>query len=354
MKKKLIYIVVIIAVVALIAYVLTNNKAKNENEQAVVSEKNATIAIRVDTVAAKSLSTDFVSNGTFMPSQELKFSAENSGRVVKVFVDEGSQVRIGQTLAAIKGDKLSVDVTSARASYQNALADAQRYENAFKSGGVTKQQLDQSKVTLANAKAQLDQANISLGDATIKSTINGIVNKRMIEPGSVVSPGTELFELVNVSKLKLTVTVDEGQIPTLKPGNNVDVKASVYPDKKFSGKITFIAPKADASLKFPIEIEIANNPNNELKAGMYGTAEFVQKGSAQKPIRAISRTAFVGGVNAGQVFVVKDGSVKLRKITPGRILGTQVEVLNGLEDGEIVVTSGQINLTDGAKVNIIK
>lgn len=354
MKKTLIYIVVGIAAVALIAYVLMNNKAKNESEQAIVSEKNATIAVRVDTVATKDISTDFVSNGTFTPAQELKFSAENSGRVVRVLVDEGSPVRVGQTLAVIKGDKLSVDLTSARASYQNAVADAQRYENAFKSGGVTKQQLDKSKVDLANAKAQLDQASINLGDATIKSTINGIVNKRMIEPGSVVSPGTELFELVNVSKLKLTVTVDEAQIPSLKLGNSVDVKASVYPDKKFTGKITFIAPKADASLKFPIEIEIANNPDNELKAGMYGTAEFSQKGAARKPIRAISRTAFVGGVNAGQVFIVKDGAAQLRKITPGRILGTEVEVLNGLEDGEIVVTSGQINLTDGAKVSIIK
>lgn len=353
MKKKFIYILAIVVAIALIAFVLTKNKEKNESEQAIVSLKNSSVAVRIDTVQTKAIATDFVSNGTFMPSQELKFSAENSGRVVKVLVDEGSTVRIGQTLAIIKGDKLSVDVTSARAAYQNAVADAARYENAFKSGGVTKQQLDQSKVALANAKAQLDQANISLGDATIKSTINGIVNKRMIEPGSVVSPGTELFELVNVSKLKLTVTVDEAQIPSLKLGNTVAVKASVYPDKNFSGKITFIAPKADASLKFPVEIEIANNPNNELKAGMYGTAEF-SSGKNAAPIRAISRNSFVGGVNAGQVFVVKDSAATLRKITPGRIIGTQVEVLDGLQDGEIVVTSGQINLTEGTKVSIIK
>ncbi|RZJ68731.1 MAG: efflux RND transporter periplasmic adaptor subunit [Flavobacterium sp.] len=353
MKKSIIYIIVTVAVIALIAFVLTKNKAKNEEEQAIVSKKNATIAVRVDTVATKAISTDFVSNGNFMPSQELKFSAENAGRVTKVLVDEGSSVRIGQTLAIIKGDKLSVDVQSARAEYQNAVTDAQRYESAFKTGGVTKQQVDKSKVDLATAKAKLDQSNISLGDATIKSTINGIVNKRMIEPGSVVSPGTELFELVNVSKLKLTVTVDEGQIPSLQLGNPVKVKASVYPDKEFQGKITFIAPKADESLNFPVEIEIANNPNNELKAGMYGTAEFGKAKGADRPIRVIARTAFVGGVNSGQVFVVKDGTATLKKITPGRILGTNVEVLNGLTDGEIVVTSGQINLTNGAKVSII-
>ncbi|SCY26694.1 efflux RND transporter periplasmic adaptor subunit [Flavobacterium caeni] len=354
MKKKLIYIVAIVAVIALIGMTLSNNKAKNENEQAIVSLKNSTVAVRIDTVATGAIDQEFVANGTFAPSQELKFSAENSGRVTKVLVDEGSVVRIGQTLAIIKGDKLSVDVTNARAAYQNAVADAQRYDNAFKTGGVTKQQVDQSKVALANAKAQLDQANISLGDATIRATINGIVNKRLIEPGSVVSPGTELFELVNTSKLKLAVTVPEGQIPLLKLGNNVKVKASVYPDKVFAGKITFIAAKADASLNFPIEIEIANNPNNELKAGMYGTAQFEPTGAGSGNIRAISRTSFVGGVNAGQVFVVKDSTAKMRKVTPGRVLGEKVEILGGLEDGEIIVTSGQINLTDGAKVSIIK
>lgn len=353
MKKTFIYIIVIVAVIVVIGLVLSKNKAKNENEQAIVSAKNATVAVRVDTVASKVMSTDFVSNGTFIPSQQLNFSAENSGRVMKVLVDEGSSVRIGQTLAIIKGDKLSVDVTSARASYNNALADAQRYENAFKTGGVTKQQLDQSKLALSNAKAQLDQASISMGDATIKSTINGIVNKRMIEPGSVVSPGTELFELVNVSQLKLNVTVDEGQIPSLKLGDKAVVKASVYPDKTFEGKITFIAPKADASLNFPVEVTIEKNPDNQLKAGMYGTAEFAPS-SAQKPIRAISRTAFVGGVNAGQVFVVTNGAANLKKITPGRVLGEQVEILGGLNDGDIVVTSGQVNLSEGAKVNIIK
>ncbi len=354
MKKKLIYILAIVASFALIAFVLTGNKNKNQEEQNIVSLKNSSVAVRIDTVATRVVNQDFLANGTFAPSQELRFSAENSGRVLKVLVDEGSTVRIGQTLAIIKGDKLSVDVQSARAAYQNALADSKRYENAFATGGVTQQQLDQARLNLSNAKARLDQANLSFGDATVKATINGIVNKRMIEPGSVVSPGTELFELVNTSKLKLSVTVPEAQIPSLKVGSPVKVKASVYPDKEFSGKITFIAPKADASLNFPVEIEISNNPDNELKAGMYGTALFSSSGAQATPIRTISRTAFVGGVNAGQVYVVKDSVAGLRKIVPGRVLGQEVEVLSGLEDGELVVTSGQINLSEGAKVSIIK
>jgi len=354
MKKKIITAVVILGSLGLIAYVLSSNKAKNEEKTAVVAETNATVVVKIDTVKTQPISLDFVANGNFYPSQELNFSAENSGRVTKVLVDEGTPVRIGQTLAVIKADKINVDLQNAEASYQNAATDAQRFESAYKTGGVTKQQLDQAKLALANAKAHLQQARITLGDASIKSSINGIVNKRFIEPGSVVSPGTQLFELVNVSTLKLKVTVSEDQIAGLKIGSPIKVKASVYPDKEFNGKITFIAPKADTSLNFPVEIEIANNTGNDLKAGMYGTALF-SSSSDKTPLTIVPRTAFVGSVSANQVFVMqKDGTAKMKNVTSGRIIGEKVEILNGLSDGDIVITSGQINLTDGAKVTVLK
>jgi membrane fusion protein (multidrug efflux system) len=181
--KKLIYIGIGIGVLGLFGFILMNNKKKNEAETAIVSEKNTTVAVRTASVKTEAINSDFVANGNFIPSQELKFSAENSGRVIKVLVEEGSQVRIGQTLAIIKGDQLSIDVQNANAAYQNALTDSKRYENAFKTGGVTQQQLDQAKLALVNAKAKLDQAKITYGDATIKSSINGIVNKKSIEPG---------------------------------------------------------------------------------------------------------------------------------------------------------------------------
>lgn len=352
--KKVLYIVIGIAVLGVIGYILTNNKKKNEAETAIISEKNATVAVRTDTVSVTSPNLDYLANGVFTPAQELSFPAENSGRVIKVLVDEGSVVKKGQTLAIIKGDQLNIELQNAQAAYNNAVSDNQRYENAFKTGGVTKQQLDQAKLSLVNAKSRLAQARLSYGDATVKSSINGIVNVRNIEPGSVVSPGTVMFELVDVSSLKLKVTVNETQIANLKKGNDVKVKASVYPDKEFSGKITFIAPKADASLNFPIEIEIANNPDNSLKAGMYGNAVFnsATGGNTQK-ITTISRNAFVGGVANNQVFVVNNGEARLTKVTSGRILGDQVEILDGLKEGDVVVISGQINLVDGTKVSVI-
>lgn len=356
-KNNITRIILTVAILAgtlvLIGWVLTNNKKKNEAKTAIVAESGTTdVAVRVSPVAKEAVATDFSANGNFVPGQQLNFASENSGRVTRVLVDEGSRVRKGQTLAIIKADVLNIDLESADAAYQNAARDLQRYENAFKTGGVTQQQLDQARLQVQTAQARVSAARVRVGDANIRSSINGIVNKRMIEPGAVVAPGTQLFELVDVSRLKLSVSVNESQVANLKVGDKVDVKASVFPDLNFGGTVTFIAPKADASLNFPIEIEIASNPGGKLRAGMYGTALFDMANAA--PVVTVPRSAFVGSVSSNQVFVVEGNVAKIRTVVAGRVLGDKVEILQGLAEGEQVITSGQINLADGSKISVIK
>lgn len=357
MKKKqvtstIITILVIGGLIAGIGWVLTNNKKKNETKTAVVAQNSGNVAVRTSIVKKESVTTDLRANGNFAPAQQLNFAAENSGRVVKILVDEGSRVKKGQTLAIINADVISIDLETARSAYQNAKKDKERYENAFATGGVTQQQLDQARLAFQNAEARLEQAGIRVRDANVRSSINGIVNKRFIEPGAYVSPGTQLFELVDVSKLRLNITVSESQVARLQPGDKVKVMASVLPDKVFEGRISFIAPKADNTLNFPVEIEIAQNPGNQLRAGMYGTAMFSFDNAA--PAIMIPRSAFIGGVNSNRVFIARDGKAYEREVVSGRIIGDKVEILEGLQENDTVITSGQINLTEGSSITIIK
>ncbi len=355
MKKIIITAVIIIGSLGVIGYILTNNKKENEAKTAIVAEKNATVSVRTDVVKTEVVSLDFTSNGNFEPVQELKFSAEKSGKITKVLAKEGDYVSVGQTLAIVRSDVVNVNAQNANAIYQNAVADYNRFENAFKTGGVTKQQLDQAKLQMVNAKSQLTQANINVGDTRIKAPISGFINKKHIEVGSIITgmPATQLFDIVNVSKLKLKVNVNESQVAGLKVGSTTNVVASVYPDKTFSGKITFIAAKADETLNFPVEIEITNNANKDLKAGMYGTAAFASNQQKQA-LKIVPRNAFVGSVSSNQIFVIENGTAKLKTVTAGRILGDKVEILNGLEEGEQIIVTGQINLQDGSKVEVIK
>ena len=176
MKKIIITLVIIIVAFFGISYLLNKNKAENEAKTAVVAEKNAAVSVKVATVKTEDVNLGFTANGNFAPIQELTFSAEKSGKVISVLAKEGDYVSAGQTLVIVRSDVINVNEQTANAAYQNALADFNRYENAFKTGGVTKQQLDQAKLALTNAQSSLTQANINVGDTKVKAPINGLRN----------------------------------------------------------------------------------------------------------------------------------------------------------------------------------
>lgn len=351
MKRAIITVIIIAAALGGIFYILNKNKAKNEAVTAEAAKTNAFVAVRVDTARMEALDASSTANGTFQPKQEVTVSAEAAGRVVRVLVDEGSRVSAGQTLAIVEGDKLNVNVANAQANYDNSQQNLQRFESAFKTGGVTQQQLDQARLQFETAKNNLRSSKLVAGDVTIKTSVGGIVNSRMIEPGTYVNPGTPAFEIVNVSTLKLRVNVDEKNVAALAVGQSVNLTASVYTDKSYTGKITFIAPKSDGSLNFPVEIEVPNN-GSDLRAGMYGTATF--GGNTSASVLVIPRAAFVGSVSDNRVFVAKNGKAIETKVVSGRNFGDQIEVLSGLSAGDQVVISGQINLLDQTAIEIIK
>ena len=354
--KKIIYIVLGVGLVGATIVTLMNNKKQNEADTAIVAQENSSVAVRVATVATNPVEDNFIANGNFSPDQELEMAAERSGKVISILVKEGDRIVKGQTIAIIRGDVVNVEAETANANYQNALNDYNRFESAYKTGGVTKQQLDQARINMINAKSRLTQANINVGDTRVKAPFGGIINKKFIEVGAILSamPPTKMFEIVNTNSLKLKVNVSERQVAQLKIGSIVKVKASVFPDKEYTGKVTFIAPKADTSLNFPIEVAITNNPNNEIKAGMYGSVVFGAPEGKQPELMTIPRSAFVGSVSSNQVYVVEKDIAVMKKVVAGRVFGDKVEILSGLNNGDVVVTSGQINLSDSTKVSIVK
>lgn len=353
MKKALIYIIVAAALIGLFVYKITNNKKEQTAQVAEVAKQVEKINVNVITATRADVNTDYSANGTFIPKAETNLSSEIAGRVTSVLVKEGSRVGAGQVVAVIKKDAIEVDMTQAQNNLQNAIIDNQRYENAFKTGGVTKQQVDNSRLQLKNAQAAVRAQGVRVNDATVRAGISGTINKKMAEPGMVVSPGTPMFEIVNINSLKLSVLVDESQVGRIQIGQTVKINVNALPEDSFAGKISFIAPKSDASLNFPVEIEITNN--GSLKAGMYATAIFkTNHGAETQNILTIPAEAFVNGVSSGQIFIVENGAAKLIKVTIGKVYGDKVQVLSGLNGGEQVITSGQINLDNGSKINIVK
>lgn len=353
MKRVIITVLILVIAIGGIYLILKNNKQKNEAKTAIVAQGSGAISVRTAVIKKEAINLDFVANGTFAPFQELNFMSENAGRVTKIYVKEGDHVTKGQPIARIDAEIVNTDKETAEANLQNAIRDEARYSSSFKTGGVTQQQLDQAKLATQTARLRLQSTAKRVSDANLKSPINGFVNKKYIEVGAFVNgQGTQMFELVDVSRLKLQVSVPENQVANLKLGDQIQIKSNVFPADNFEGKITFIAAKADNSLSFPVEIIVENNKKNTLKAGMYGTAVF--KFPNQAPALTIPRGSFVGSVSSNEIFVLDGNKAKLRKVVAGRILGENVEIIDGLKEGETVITSGQINLVDGTPVTPVK
>lgn len=351
MKKWIIWSIVLIGAAVLISVVLSSNKKANETKIETVSKSSGAIPVQVASVAKQDMEMTYATNGKLTPNRKLELKAENTGVLTTIYVKEGDFVNKGQKLTVIDDKFIALDQKVAQDNYQKLLTDKARYESSFETDGVTQAELDEINLQLRNAENRLKETQRRNNDAYIKAPISGVINKRHVEIGAYIAPGSSLFDIVDVASLKLKVNVDEHRVIQLETGDTVSVRVSVFPDKSFSGIVTFIAPKADETLNFPVEILMNNTANVQVKAGMYATAVF--DSHKTKGTLVIPRSAFVGSVNNGEVYILQsDNTVSLKDVIPGRIFGDKVEILDGLNEREQVVITGQINLIDGIKVEV--
>lgn len=352
MKKKIITIVLTIGTVTGAVFVLKGNKEEMQQKTELAKKVNASIPVKVESVTKSQVLDGFTSTGNFEASQELTMVSEGSGKIVSIHVKEGQFVRVGDVLARLESATKSADLKTAEVTFKKLETDKQRYENLFQSGGVSQAQLDDVNINYVNAQSRLVTAQKNLADTYIKAPFSGFINKKYIEIGSYLSAqSNKTFDLVDISKLKMVVNVTEQQVLSVNSANKILVFADVYPNTRYEAKVNFIGAKADANLSYPVELTITNIKDRPLRAGMFGKATF-ELSSGPSAI-VISRDALVGSVNDPKVYAITGDSVSLIKIVVGRQFSNKLEVLEGLEDGQQIVTAGQINLNEGARVNVI-
>jgi RND family efflux transporter MFP subunit len=158
--------------------------------------------------------------------------------------------------------------------------------------------------------------------------------------------------VVDVSRLKVKLSVAEKDAFRLKAGDAVEVTTDVYPGVKFPGKISTLSAKADEAHTYPIEIVLNNAKDHPLRAGMFGKVMFISIGRTE--VVTIPRQALVGSLKNPQVFVLEQQIARLRTIIVGGESGTELGIVGGLKDGDLVVVNGQNNLKDSVSVEVIK
>jgi len=346
--KKRIYLVSIIAILALIVMVLILNKRSTRKKTEWTLDVSTAVSVKMDVVKEANYQMSFSSNGALEPIRELSYVSDVAGRVLQIMVDEGACVSKGTPLLKVDDEMLKADFVASEAGYKALKTDYDRLKNVNDYGGVSNQQLDNIRTQLIAAESRYDVSKRRLADATVRSPISGVINKRYVEVGAYLSPGVRLFDMIDESQLQVWVNVSERQVLLLKKGQIVNLSCNTFPGEKYAGSITFIGEKADRSLTFPVEITIDSKNKKRLKAGMYTTVHF--DFNAEKQGILIPRNAISGSVKAANVYVVKNGIVGKKDVVIGEMVGQNVEILQGLKAGDSIVVAGLINVAEGTKV----
>jgi RND family efflux transporter MFP subunit len=349
--KKLIQITIIVialaGITAMAAFKLIANK-KEVEEKVYRADPDLAATVQADTIRESPFdkATQFL--GSFTANREVAIASETSGKVISVGVEEGSRVETGSLVARLDDGVLLAQVHSATASLDNAAGTLKRYEQA--PNGVTQLQMDNARTQLLTSQAQIEQLKKQISQYTINAPFSGVITARSFDLGAVVSPGTPLATLTDISSLKLELNVPERYVARFKKGMPITVNTDVYPGSSFSGTVWMIASKADASHNYTVKVLVPNNTQHPLKAGMYGNVT-IGNGSAHQAI-SIPRSALLGSARNPQVYVIGNGVARIRNIETGAGNATSVEVLQGLHVGDVIVSGGLVNLTDGTKVSI--
>lgn len=333
---------------------LQANKAVMDEKAAVKEEIIAEIPVRVAKVENALIDNNLNLTGTFEARKELNIIAEGQGRLTSLTIEEGQMIRKGQTVAKIDDTNIQAQLATANATVQKAEKDVERYERLVKAGAISQQQFEEVKLNAQNLATNVTGIQQQLKYTYVKSPMTGIVKEVKVEEGSFATPGAMIASVIDVSRLKLVVKVPEMDIVKIRKGQKVEVQAEVYPDKVFTGKISLISVQADAGRKYDVEIELPNSKAFPLKAGMYGSVKINPSQGKEEYALFVPRKSIISSVKDAQVYVVNtENLVYLKSVEVGANKEDKILIQKGLTAGEIVVTTGQINLEEGRKVKVI-
>lgn len=267
-------------------------------------------------------------------------------RIDKILVEVGDRVTKGQKLVLMD----EANLKQAKFQLDNQEIEFKRTDELYKVGGVSKSEWDASKMALDVKKTAYQ--NLKENTALL-SPINGVVSARNYDNGDMYSGGDPVLTVEQITPVKLVINVSETYYPKVKKGETVKVKVDVYGDEEFDGKINLIYPTIDeATRTFPVEI-ILSNRDQKVRPGMFAraTLNFGTMNHVVVPDLAIVKQA---GAGDRYVYVYKDGKVSYNKVELGRRMGTEYELISGVDNDSEVVIAGQSRLINGMEVEVEK
>lgn len=313
--------------------------------------------------------------GTLRAAQTSQLAAQMMGNIVEIRVHEGDRIQRGQVLAVIDDaqpraalDRATAadvaaqqEITASDSDFTLAEATFKRYQTLYEKKSVSPQEFDEvraryqaaqarremARAGQAQAKAALQQARTALGYTHILAPFDGVVTEKKADVGTLASPGMPIFTVEDLRRYRLEATVNETDLRYVRMGQQVPVVIDALGDKELKGPVVEIVPAADpASRSFLVKIEVPSEP--ALRSGLFGRSQFTR---GVRSALIIPRTAVVERGQLQGVYVLDQNQIAgLRYITLGKPSAGQVEVLAGLQAGEMLIANPGSGDLSGKKV----
>ncbi len=291
-----------------------------------------------------------------------------SGKVARIYVNEGERVKKGQLLAELDTRSIRLQLEQAeaalalaKANFEDASRNLERIERLYKEKAVTEQQYEKARLAYEAARAQKEQAEaaVNLAKHTLDVSImqapfDGVIAARNLEEGDVINPmmggfsaSSSVLILVDYSKIKVRFDVSPADALRMSRGQKVLLESAVLPGRQFEGQITAVNTSADPQTKkFRVEALI-DNPDLELKPGTFGRV--IIEVSTREDALAVPQKAILEN---SYVMVVEGNKAVKREVTLGLKNTDMVEITTGLKEGELVIVEGNFGLIDGSPVEV--
>ena len=325
-----------------------------------------TITAEVVEVARRTLVDELIVRGTItaIPNEDVKVSALVAGRVDSVPVAEGDTVEKGQVVAEIDPRPLdaqrrqaAASVEQARAQVENARLNLQRNEQLFARGIAAGKEVEDARTQMVSATALLEQAaaglntaSLQLERAVVRAPIAGQVVKRMVSVGEQVdgTAAQPIVEIANIDRVELAANVPAEHLSRVKVGQRAVVSTDAYADKTFAGSVLAISPAVDAATNAALVRIRAGNDGRLLKVGMFAEARLRIEEHANALV--VPPAAVVKSEDGAAVYVVSGDTAARTSVKIGLEQPEAVEILEGVTEGQTVLTSSVYGLGEKAKL----
>ena len=306
-------------------------------QAAVVEVKRASVPIRVEVT------------GQVAPIYQATLSSRIQGTIDKLLVREGSQVSKGQRLIQLDSRDLQADLARAHAEVENAKAHLERMNQLYAQDAVSKQELENATRAYRVAEASRKAVEAQLSYTTVRAPFAGVITEKHVEAGELASPGQPLLKMEDPQRLRLEVTVAEGDLSFVSRGDKVPVIIDALGGQALVGAVSQILPAGDPQTHtFLVKVDLPKIGG--LKSGMFGRLP-LDKGTTETILVPV--TALVERGELSSVYVVEsDRIARLRWVKVGRRFEKQVEILSGINESERILTDGSRGV-EGATIQAV-